>query len=108
MNTRIRKGVHGWTAETEVPIGDNRVLSILTMKRSDGSLTTTATVHRLETLRGMPMKSFAFGKDFHKAMLTEQVRCTEKAVAKQHADVLSHISTIKQRVAEHYGEEVSA
>lgn len=108
MTTRIRKGIHGWTAETDHRIGDDRVLSILTMKRSDGSLTTTATVHRLETLRGMPMKSFAFGKDFHKAMLTEQVRCTEKAVAKQHADVLSHISTIKAAVEFHYAETEEA
>lgn len=107
MNTRIRKGVHGWTAETEVPIGDNRVLSILTMKRWGGALSTAATVHHIETLRGMSMKSFAW-TDYHQTHLTEQVRCTEKAVAKQHADVLSHISTIKQRVAEHYGEEVSA
>ena len=107
--TTITKNIrNGWQAETRVDLDGVKVLTILTMKRSDKSLTTTATVQTRESLRGMSMLSFVMGTDYHQTVLKEDIRATEKSVAKQHETVLGHLSTIKDRIAEHYGEAVTA
>lgn len=105
--TRITKDIrNGWTAETRIDLADSKVLIVTTMKRWDKSLSTTATVQTKSVFHGMPMLTYAAGRDFSKTFLKEDIRATEKSVAKQHETVLAHLSTIKDRIAEHYGEAV--
>ena len=107
--TTITKDIrNGWTAETRFDLDEVKVLTITTMKRWDKTLSTTATVQTKSVTDGVKWLTFAAGRDFRKTMLQESVRATQKSVAKQHETVLGHLSTIKQRIAEHYGEAVTA
>jgi hypothetical protein len=77
---KISKGYHGWSAESEVKVGE-RLVRITTMKRSNGMLATMATAGKQEGL----FFSFMVFQDFNKVLLQEKARCTEKAVAAQHS-----------------------
>ena len=76
----VHKGYHGWTAESEVTVGD-RIVKITTMKRSNGLLATTATAGKKD---GM-FFTFMMFQDFTKTLLQEKARCTEKSVRLQHS-----------------------
>lgn len=105
--TKIYRNIrNGWTAETDHDIDGVKVLTVTTSRRSDKTLTTTVTVRTRSEIRGMPMLCWDMGRDYHATVLKEHIRATEKSVAKQHETVLGHLSTIKDRIAEHYGEAV--
>lgn len=105
--TRIRKGVYGWCAETEIKmpeLGDNRVLDITTMKRSSGALVTTATVNIRD---GMWVTHRVF-EDFQTTLDQSRVRCTEAAVRAQHERALARLSEVKGRACIHYSRMLEA
>lgn len=101
---------NGWTAESCIELGDERVLTITTMKRWNGSLSTTASVQTRSYTCGIPVLTFKMGRggDFHRTILAEQIRATEKAVRTQHEQALGHLSTIKGQALEHYAETAAA
>lgn len=86
MEVSVSKGIHGWRAETCIELPNDRELCILTSKRHDGRLTSTATVF----------------EDFAQTLTRSDLRCTEKNVRAQHDMVLTTIDSIKERVTAHY------
>ena len=78
---RIYKCIYGWKAESQVELGNDRVLSITTMKRSSGALVTTASVGKRE---GMFISHMMF-QDFNTSVETSTPKkVTQKAVETQH------------------------
>ena len=105
MKTRIyRDYFKNLNAETNIDmpeIGERRFLRVNTSKRSDGLLTTSVSVS--ERNADGSGYTHALFRDFFKTVLKEKVRCTEKAVAKQHEQVLQHIASFKDEATRHYG-----
>ena len=84
--TRIYKDArNGWTAETDLPLDNSRILKLLTMKRHSGEIATSCqAVEKTET--GF---SFVMYQDFHRhSIARSKDRCTEKNVTDQHLGVL--------------------
>ena len=76
---------YGWKADTQVELGNNKVLTITTMKRSNGSLATIASVGIQE---GMFISHFMF-TDYNKTIdVTYPKKVTQKAVETQHLDIV--------------------
>lgn len=84
--TRIYKDArNGWAAETDLPLDNGRVLKILTMKRHNGQISTSAQAVAI-TEHGF---SFVMYQDFHRHSIAHSMdRCTEKNVAAQHRGVI--------------------
>jgi len=72
--TRIYKSYHdGWTAETDLELGNGRFLKIITMKRHNGELVTSARAVN-KTDGGY---SFMANGDFSRPSIArDKVRCT--------------------------------
>jgi hypothetical protein len=104
QETHVRKGAYGWRACTSIPFpfGD-RQLELTTMKRSNGTLATTACCGKQE---GLCFTYIVF-EDFNMRVLSENVRCTEAAVRAQHQKALEKLPEIEARCARHYGVEVT-
>lgn len=99
MNTRTRKTHHGYMTETNIPLSDSMQLSLTTMKRSSGNLTTTAVV----MIRDGQFFSHRMFHDYNKTLLTSRVaRCTPKALETQHAQALQNLDVIRETVNHHY------
>ena len=101
MNTIVRKDHYGqWRADTRIEFNpDERlVLEIHTGKNSRGELYTSASVHKIDGA----FSTFRMFQDFHKIMVANRVRATEKAVRAQHDDVLSRMESIRQYAKQHY------
>lgn len=98
MEVSVSKGIHGWRAETCIELPNDRELCILTSKRHDGRLTSTATVSKRD---GMWCSHTVF-EDFAQTLTRSDLRCTEKNVRAQHDMVLTTIDSIKERVTAHY------
>jgi len=99
MNTRTRKTPHGYITETNIPLSDSMQLSLTTMKRSSGNVTTTAVV----SIREGQFFSHRVFHDYNKTLLTSRVaRCTPKALETQHAQALQALDAIKDTVNHHY------
>ncbi len=105
MNTKISKGIHGWTAETRVPLDEGYALHILTMKRHNGAVVTTAQRVKLECY-GFSYVAF---QDFNMRVPTDLKvgRATEKAIADQHQRALAKLGEIKAACDAHYAKEVA-
>ena len=108
MQTFIRKGFHGWTADTHVPLEDGYALHFCTMKRSNGAIVTTA--QRVKTERsssGFTGFSFVMFQDFNMRVLSESGRATEKFIADQHRRALAKLAEIKAACEAHYSKEAA-
>lgn len=72
---------HGWKAETHVDLDENKVLTIITMKRASGSVATTASVG---TKKDMFITHTMF-QDYSKTIeASYPKRVTQKVVETQH------------------------
>ena len=99
MNTRTRKTHHGYMTETNILLSDSMQLSLTTMKRSSGNMTTTAVV----TIREGQFFSHRMFHDYNKTLLTSRVaRCTPKALETQHAQALQSLDVIRDTIDHHY------
>jgi hypothetical protein len=96
--TKIYKNAYGWAAETEILLGDKLVLTLLTMKRSNGRIETTAKVEKLEG----QFKVYTMG-DYSIRLISVEGRCTEKWVQGQQQRALTdYIPNVLKDVAEKY------
>jgi hypothetical protein len=96
--TRIFKGRSGWQMESAIELADNRQLTVLTMKRHDGRLITSASV-------GVHDNGFICHRvhqDFSRRLIIESVRVTEKAVGTQHQQALDNIESLLAEITEFY------
>jgi hypothetical protein len=99
MQTRTRKTPHGYMTETNIPLSDSMQLSLTTMKRSSGQLTTTAVV----AIRDGQFFAHRVFHDYNKTLLSSRVaRCTPKALEAQHAQALQALDAIKDTINHHY------
>lgn len=105
MQTYISKNLRGhWQAETTIETGmPGKVLGLLTMKRSTGTvLTTVQCKTKLHSNVGTIYEPYS---DYNAYMPAPYAtRCTEKAVREQHA---RHLATVQSpeylaQVREHY------
>ena len=79
MKTISKMSAHGRMIETTIPIGDTKQVTICTMKRYNGIVSTTA---QEETIEG-DFISYSFG-DWSACYVREKIRATEKAMLAQH------------------------
>ena len=104
---RVAKGVNGWKADTHIEapeLGEGRVITINTGKRSGGMVTTSAMVQK----RSGAFLSFVMFQDLHRTLLAEPIRCTEKAVIDQHMRALKMLDGFKAEASLKYAQEVAA
>ena len=89
---------------TELPVaadGSYKRLEILTTKRYDGSLVTTATVNTIEPKGFVTHMMF---QDYNVRLIVTGRRCTEKAIRAQHELALSgFFARAKRDALAHYG-----
>jgi len=98
--TRIYKDTHNnWKAADTIRLVANRVLEITTHKVYDGTVVTTASVHIIEDSGFMTHRVY---NDFSQRLMTTRVRCTEKAVAAQHAEAMTKKHEILEAVTAWY------
>lgn len=106
MNTRMTKGRGGWTAFTEVELGNAQMLHLRTCRNStSGRLNTTATVHEITGTRSLVhrMDFGTGGGDFSALVFASKpARCTEAIVRIQHEQAVQQLDAIKRDVREHY------
>lgn len=106
MNTRMTKDRGGWTAFTELELGNAQMLHLRTCRNSiSGRLTTTATVHQITGDRSLThrMGFGSAGGDFTALVFASKpARCTESIVRIQHEQALHQLDSIKRDVCEHY------
>lgn len=95
---KVSKGYYGWTAESAHVIEGKQIVSLLTMKRSNGQLVTTATGMLCDGIA----RSTVIFQDYHKDVaVSKPGRVTEKAVTAQHESI--DILAIMAEVREFYG-----
>ena len=103
--TQLRKDIrNNWAAEDNVELENDRVLEIRTMKVSDGTIVTRATVN----VRDGSFMSHRMFHDFSQRLMTSQNRCTEKNVAAQHAEAMTKKAELLEAVAAWYKEKEPA
>ncbi|GKS73296.1 hypothetical protein AVME950_00390 [Acidovorax sp. SUPP950] len=106
MNTRMTKDRSGWTAFTELELGNAQMLHLRTCRNStSGRLNTFATVHQITGHRTLVhrMGLGTGGGDFSASVFASKpARCTESIVRIQHEQALQQLDSIKRDVCEHY------
>lgn len=101
MQTNVDKAKTGWRAETSIDLNDKQVLKLNTRSNTRGGIATWASVHEVQD---NGMLAHVLMQDFSTAVrIDTTVRCTEKAVRRQHDVVLSFLEQIKQSVQAFYG-----
>lgn len=106
METRLTKDRSGWSAFTELELGNAQMLHLRTCRnRISGRLTTNATVHEITGDRSL-VHRMCFGTgggDFSALVFASKpTRCTESIVRVQHEQALQQLDAIKRDVREHY------
>ena len=91
-----------WRCESTAMLSESHELSIVTRKRSNGELMTTATVSVTEP--GSSWKTHRVYHDFNAALTSERLRVTGPAVQRQHDAFLedSYFNNLCARVLERY------
>jgi hypothetical protein len=96
---RVFKNSFGWAAESFFPLDDTTRITITTMKRSGGLITTTVRGSRKEG-------EFFFWtvcKDYSMTWgISKGIRATPKTVADEHLTVLNQLDKIKSEVVAFY------
>lgn len=83
--TYVRKGRDGWEAKTTFNVHGNRYMQIRTSKSSRGGIDSTASCVNINSDGTLTMMLF---HDYHKTLLKNDVRCTDKAIKTQHDQAL--------------------
>jgi hypothetical protein len=101
----VHKDCRGsWMAEDHIDLGNNQQLTILTMKRYNGIVSTTAQVGRVE---GDVVSFYPFS-DYNAVLVSDRdMRCTAKNVATAHGEIMSTIDQIKAEALAFYAAKKS-
>ena len=107
METMVYKNSYGWTAETTIPapeLGPNKVVKILTMKRNNGALTTTAQIAKIEG----SFMSFKMFSDYRENLIVnKKPRVTERAVKEQQETALAMVPQTIENAKVYYAEQAA-
>lgn len=90
----------GWKAETNVENVYNGLCLKISTYKSNRGLVTLATCYKVDGR----FERHEVYKDFYCVLKVTNLRCTEKAVEKQHDDILLQLDLIKEMVNKHYKE----
>ena len=105
MKFEIEKSVHGWRAQTEFHLKDNRYLHYTTMKRSNGMVVTTANVVHAEN----GMNVFMPFSDFNVYVLSAKIeRVTVKAIREHHHKAVMKHEEVMAKLKAHYSMQEAA
>ena len=97
--TQTTKGRNGWESQTDIELGDMRLLRITTKKSDRGGVQSAARVHQME---GDFLRTELFG-DFSRSLaINTTLRCLERTVAAQHHCVLQTLESLLTEIAAHY------
>ena len=120
-DTKLEKGRNGWRAATQIILpdvqahgarpdsfgvskaGDSR-LDLTTRKDSHGGISSIADVS-FYGVDGFTVHAVGFGSpsgDYWRTVLKSGDRCTEKAVARLHAEALARLPEIRAEISLHY------
>jgi hypothetical protein len=96
---RVFQSAFGWTAESFFALDDTTRITITTMKRSGGLITTSVTGSRKEG----EMWYWTVCKDYRMTWgISKSIRATQKTVADQQQTVLDQLDKIKAEVVAFY------
>jgi len=96
---RVFQSAFGWKAESYFPLDDTTRITITTMKRSSGLITTSVTGSRKEG----EMWYWTVCKDYSMTWgVSKSIRATQKTVADQQQIVLNQLDNIKSEVVSFY------
>ena len=103
MNTSFSNNIRdGHRGNTEIDLGDRRVLTVSTRKLNS-SLVTSASVSLVEGGFKRFVMGFGGDGDFSKKLVASKPkRVTEKVVREQHTQALTQIEDLKLQVEMHY------
>lgn len=90
--TRTYKGAFSWKSETVIDLTDDIRICILTMKRYNGCVLTSATGGVKCPRTGY--YSFTVLKDYAKRIIQTECRATQKAIVEQQQEALAQIDDI--------------
>ena len=95
---------NNWEARSDIPLPSDRVLEVVTTKRSNGRLMTTATVTR----RAGGFREHVVFQDFCKTIAVgDASRITEKAVRLLHEGALQNIQPVLDAIDLHYDKDAA-
>jgi hypothetical protein len=96
---KVFQSAFGWTAESFFALDDTTRITITTMKRSSGLITTTVRGSRKEG----EMWYWTVCKDYAMTWgVSKSIRATQKTVADQQKTVLDQLDKIKSEVVSFY------
>lgn len=102
--TTLTKGKHGWKAEDLIDFNadEYQKLCVSTYKYGNELITrASVSTHRAD---GIVQHAFglAGGGDYSERVIVTTARCTEKAVAAQHAEAMKQLDAVLERARAHY------
>ncbi len=99
-DTLIRKGLHGWRADTELDLGLGYVLKLSTYKSHSGYLGSYASIHQRENgfLSHMVFQDYS-----ERWFVSKPKRLTSKEAELQHHELLGKLPEIMVKVNAQYG-----
>ena len=96
---KVFQSAFGWKAESYFPLDDTTRITITTMKRSSGLITTTVMGSRKEG----EMWYWTVCKDYSMTWgVSKSIRATQKTVADQQKTALDQLDKIKSEVVSFY------
>ena len=96
---KVFQSAFGWKAESYFPLDDTTRITITTMKRSSGLITTSVTGSRKEG----EMWYWTVCKDYSMTWgVSKSIRATQKTVADQQQLALNQLDKIKSEVVSFY------
>jgi len=100
VHTTLRKGFHGWKAQTQVKLeAGDLVLDIYTMKNSNGYLVSRAIIQHEEA----PFLSHLVFQDYSELVVNSKpARVTSKIVEDQHTKALTFLEGIMSAINVQY------
>ena len=102
--TYIRKNYHGqWEARTVIMLSPTHEFTVLTAKRSTGSVATTASVGQRDGISVVHMVFQDYSKTLH---LQKYPRVTQKVIETQHNEILKDIDAWTNEARAQYGLEL--
>jgi hypothetical protein len=95
---------NNWYAEDKFDLGNSKQLTLMTNKRYDGYLYTTAQVGTVAD----GFVSFVLCQDFSRCVKMSKVRCTAKNVQEMQGIGLGMLDYLKESARLHYAAQVTA
>ena len=99
MGVEVTKDKDGWSAETRIELGGQRLLRLRTAKHRDGGVATRGSV---STIEGDALVT-VLGQDYTRIFKHDRTaRCSEKTVKEFHSYFLAMLPSIQREISQFY------